>query len=127
MVNYEQYMKIHKQTRITKFIELGSNSVDMSEVRVDGLVKWLTEFQEKHTGKDLILRTWSDDDSYQSTGKIYNDIGYYSLEPIDEYNSRCRDLYDRYVQFYNSSIERDKRNLEIKELEERLAVLKSEQ
>jgi predicted ribosome quality control (RQC) complex YloA/Tae2 family protein len=125
LATYEQYMKHHKQTRTTKFIEVGSNSVDMSEVRVDGLVKWLTEFQEKHTGKDLILRTWSDDDSYQSTGEIYNDIGYYDLEPIEEYNTRCRELYNRYVEFYNRTEESDKEK-EIKQLEERLAELRGD-
>jgi hypothetical protein len=121
--SYEQYMKHHKQTRIAKFIEVGSNSVDMSEVRVDALVEWLTEFQQKHTGKDLILRTWSDDDSYQSTGEIFNDIGYYDLEPIEEYNNRCGELYKRYVEFYNRSQESD-REKEIKQLEQRLAELR---
>jgi|LakMenE18May11ns_1017448.scaffolds.fasta_scaffold9959694_160 hypothetical protein len=127
LATYDQYMKIHKQTRTHKFFTVGSILGNLEEVKINGLIDELLEFKNKHEDKDLVIRLWSDDDSYNiSTGEIANDIGYYDLEPIDEYNTRCRNLYDNYVRFYNSDSMRDKRNKEIQELEEKLAKLKLE-
>ena len=125
LATYEQYMKHHKQTRTHKFFTVGSILGSLEEVKVNGLIDELLEFKNKHEDKDLVIRLWSDDDSYQSTGEIYNDIGYYDLEPIEEYNTRCRDLYNRYVEFYNRAEQNDK-EYEIKQLEERLAELRGD-
>lgn len=127
LATYEQYMKHHKQTRTHKFFTVGSIIGNLEEVKINGLIDELLEFKNKHEDKDLVIRLWLDDDSYNiSTGEIANDIGYYDLEPIEEYNARCKNLYDNYVRFYNSAIKKDKRNKEIQELEEKLAKLKLE-
>jgi hypothetical protein len=128
LVSFQEYMKQHPQTRGSQFIEVGSLGVSIEEINVSVLLSLLKTHQKTNEGKELILRCWSNDDHYAATGEIHNDIGYYQQEPIEEYTKRCKEMYNRYVEFFNYVADEDKRDIdkEIKELEERLAMLKGD-
>ena len=122
MKTLEQYASIYSRKSIFHKVSAIAESLD--EMEVDYLISELQDIQAGHENYDLVLRAVDEDDE-----RGYFVVGYYELEPIEQFESRIKTSYENYVYIETQQIKKqlppaERKALEIKELEERLAQLK---
>lgn len=119
VINYQQYNRLKRFTKLARFIQVEDIGL-FDSCTVTGLIDELLKMKIQNIGKKLILNTRVE---YDDTVVAY--VGYYEEESDEEFETRKRKAYDNYVEFFNSTTEREKRFEEIRQLEERIEELRS--
>lgn len=119
VINYQQYNKLKPITKIARFIEVEDIGL-FDSCNVTGLIAVFNQIQERNVGKKLILNTRVEYDDI-----VMANIGYYEQESDEEFETRKRQAYDNYVEFFNRTTKKEQIFEEIRELEERIEELRS--
>lgn len=119
VINYQQYNKIKPITKISRFIEIEDIGL-FDSCNVTGLIGVLNQIQARNVDKKLILNTRVEYDDI-----VMANVGYYEQESDEEFETRKRQAYDNYVEFFNRTTKKERIFEEIRELEERIEELKS--
>jgi uncharacterized Ntn-hydrolase superfamily protein len=125
MKTLEEHALTHTRKTLFYTIDDHDLSETFDELEVDYLISELQTIQEQHKEHKLVLRTDTVDDS----NTVMVTVGYYDLEPMQQFETRVKSSYDTYVYCETSRLKArmtpaERKAFEIKELEERLAQLK---
>ena len=118
VINYQQYNKLKPITKIARFIEVEDIGL-FDSCNVTGLIDVLNRIKARNVDKKLILNTRVEYDV------VMANVGYYEEESDEEFETRKRQAYDNYVEFFNRTTKKEQIFEEIRELEDRIEELRS--
>ena len=119
VINYQQYNRLKRFTKLARFIEVEGIGL-FDSCTVTGLIDELLKMKIQNIGKKLILNT-----RVEYGDIVMADVGYYEQESDEEFETRKRQAYDNYVEFFNSTTKKEQIFEEIRQLEERIEELRS--
>ena len=118
-INYQQFIKQKRFTKLARFIQVEDIGL-FDSCNVTGLIDVLNRIKARNVDKKLILNTRVE---YDDT--VLADVGYYEQESDEEFETRKRQAYDNYVEFFNRTTKKEQIFEEIRELEYRIEELRS--